>query len=726
MSTFSETPLTTMQGSYDSWLVALSFLVAVLVSYTAVNLATRVCAFRHQRVVWWLSGGAIAMGIGIWSTHFIGMLAFSLPIAISYDVPRTLGSLLLAIAVSGFALVIANSQRLSLPRQACSALMMGLGIAAVHYSGMSAIQITPAITYEKTLVLLSVGIAVGASFIALKLLVGLRSAAGPRAILARGIAALCMGLGIAGMHYTAMFASRFAANSYCWGSATPNSDWLAVTIAGFALGILLVTMILAFYDAQLEAKARQHAAALEEANARLREQATHDALTGLPNRVLLEDRLRQAIGLADRSGKRFAAMILDLDRFKLINDSLGHHAGDELLREVAKRLQGLLRKSDTLARLGGDEFVIVIEDVAERSAPQTVAQKIIAAINQRFRAYNVDVHTSPSIGIAIYPDDGRDGAALLAKADIAMYQAKQAGGNRYEFFTAEMNTHAQRRMILESGLRRALAEGELELHYQPKVDVLSGRVNSTEALVRWRDPDRGLIPPAEFIPLAEEVGLILQIGDWVLREACRQARRWELDGLQPVRVAVNVAAHQFRQPNFITSVREALEDTGLAPYYLELEITESAVMHNAAGSAAVLEQLSRLGVHLSIDDFGTGYSSLAYLRSFPLDKLKIDRSFIRSLPDSTENTAIVNAIVALSHSLNLHVIAEGVETQPQLDYLRKIGCDQYQGYLFSAPVPADAFAQLLRSRQPERGEGTFDPLTTMSRLYAKARKAPLK
>ncbi|MDY6944762.1 MAG: EAL domain-containing protein [Pseudomonadota bacterium] len=711
-----------MNGSYDLALVLLSLLVAVLASYTALNLAARVFAAKPARAAIWLAGGATAMGIGIWSMHFVGMLAFSLPIAITYDIGRTLQSLLLAIAVSGFALVMASRPKFTWPRMACSALIMGLGIAGMHYAGMSAIQITPMITYQRSLVALSIAIAIAASFVALKLLVGLRSASGPRITLARSAAALCMGLGISGMHYTAMFASRFAPDSYCLGGTPPHSHWLAITITSLALAVLAVTMVLAFYDAHLEGKARQHAVALEDANARLHHQATHDALTGLANRVLLEDRLSRAIALAEHSATRFAVLLLDLDRFKLVNDSLGHHAGDELLKEVAARLQQILRRGDTLARLGGDEFVMIIDAISERSAAQAVASKIIAAIGQRFGVLSIDVHTSASIGISLYPEDGRGVDALLANADVAMYRAKYSGGNTFQFFTAEMNLQAQQRLVLESGLRRALANGEFELHYQPKVDVLSGRVNSAEALLRWRDPSRGLVPPGEFIPLAEEIGLILQIGDWVLREACRQARRWQLEGLPAVRIAVNVAAHQFRQANFVASVRAALASAQLEPCHLELEITETAVMLNASASASVLQQLSRLGVHISIDDFGTGYSSLAYLRSFPLDKLKIDRSFIGSLPDNAENAAIVNAIVSLSHNLDLHVIAEGVETQLQLDYLRKIGCDQYQGYLFSAPLPADAFANLIRSRQLESSEDRLDTAATMSRLYTGPRR----
>ncbi|GFE84477.1 putative signaling protein [Steroidobacter agaridevorans] len=709
-----------MNGSYNLWLVALSFAIAVCVSYTALNLASRVATARRQYVRMWLAGGALAMGVGIWSMHFIGMLAFTLPIPLSYDIPKTLASLVVAILVSGFALSIASQKRSSLGRLAGAAVLMGLGIAGMHYSGMGAIRIVPFITYEPKLLILSVVIAIVASFAALWLFFRLRGGASWRIFLQRSAAALVMGAAICGMHYTGMFASQFAPGSYCIGATSTSNGWLALLIGGFALSVLLITMILLMYDAHLESRSRQHAVALEDANARLRHLATHDSLTELPNRLLLDDRLTQAISYAERREGRVAVLVIDLDRFKMINDSLGHHGGDELLKEVANRLRGTLRKSDTLARTGGDEFVLIADEVTGQSDVEQLAQRLLACFAKPFHILSVDIHTAPSIGISVYPSDGARAEELVVAADAAMYHSKKVGGNTYSFFTPSMNAFAQQRLELENGLRRALGNGEFELHYQPKVDVTSGRISSTEALIRWRHPERGLVPPGDFIPLAEETGLILQIGEWVLREACRQARQWQVNGMAPVRVAINMSATQFRQKNLVSIVKSALENANLEPTYLEIELTESAVMHNAAASAEILEQLSRLGVHISIDDFGTGYSSLNYLRRFPLDKLKIDRTFIKDVVANPEDAAIVQAIISLAHSLRLKVIAEGVETEQQLQFLRSLGCDQYQGFFCSPAMEPEAFAEMMRAKNP----GKFDPLATMSRLYVpvKARK----
>jgi len=710
-----------VNGSYNPWLVTLSFVVAVCVSYTALNLASRVATARRRYVRMWLGGGALAMGVGIWSMHFIGMLAFTLPIPLSYDVPKTLASLAVAILVAGFALHIASQKQSSLDRLAGAAVLMGLGIAAMHYSGMGAIRIVPFITYEPTLLILSVAIAIVASFAALWLFFHLRGGASWRILLQRILASLVMGAAIAGMHYTGMFASKFAPDSYCIGATTANNGWLALLIGGFALGVLLITMILLMYDAHMESRSRAHAVALEDANARLRHLATHDSLTGLPNRLLLDDRLAQAISYADRHESRIAVLVIDLDRFKMINDSLGHHGGDELLKEVATRLRGTLRKSDTLARTGGDEFLLIADEVDGQPEVEILAQRVLACFARPFHILSVDIHTAASIGISMYPSDGSRAEELMVAADAAMYHSKKVGGNTYSFFTPAMNAFAQQRLKLENGLRRALVNGELELHYQPKVDITTGRISSTEALIRWRHPERGLVPPGEFIPLAEETGLILQIGEWVLREACRQARQWQVNGMAPVRVAINMSAQQFRQKNLVSIVKSALESADLEPTYLEIELTESAVMHNAGESAAILEQLSRIGVHISIDDFGTGYSSLSYLRRFPLDKLKIDRTFIKDVVANPEDAAIVHAIISLAHSLRLKVIAEGVETEQQLEFLRSLGCDQYQGFFCSPAIQPEDFAEMMRARNG----GKFDPLATMSRLYVpvKAHKA---
>jgi diguanylate cyclase (GGDEF)-like protein len=437
---------------------------------------------------------------------------------------------------------------------------------------------------------------------------------------------------------------------------------------------------------------------LEAANRQLRHLATHDTLTGLPNRVLLDDRLAQAIAHAERDRQKFAVLMLDLDRFKLVNDSLGHRAGDELLVEVAKRLSGLVRNIDTLARLGGDEFVLVLSPIHERVEAEAIGGRAIQALQTPVKVSGLDVYTSPSIGVAFYPADGLTAEALLAHADAAMYCAKQRGRSNLQCFSPGMDTVTRDHVRLEGDLRQALALGQFELWYQPKVDTITGNVHSAEALIRWRHPERGVVFPDEFIGLAEECGLIHPIGEWVVREACRQCKAWQVQGLPPLRVAVNVAASQFRHGDLRDIIQRALEDAQLDPRYLELELTESAVMTNPEDSVAILEHLSRLGVLVSVDDFGTGYSSMSYLRRFPIDKLKIDRGFIRELVTRPEDASIVRAIISLAHSLRLKVVAEGVETPEQLGFLQSMGCDQYQGHHFSPAIPATAFGDLVRER----------------------------
>ena len=447
-------------------------------------------------------------------------------------------------------------------------------------------------------------------------------------------------------------------------------------------------------------EAHELAEEIDKVKVRMAHLAQHDPLTDLPNRILLNDRLAQAIALARRHGKQLALMFLDLDRFKHINDSLGHAVGDQLLQSVAQRLTAVVRSSDTVCRQGGDEFVILLADVEHAEDAALSAQKILAALTVPHRIDQLELHVTVSIGISIYPDDGQDADTLIKSADTAMYHAKEGGRNNYQFFEPDMNVLAVERHSIEGGLRRALMQQEFLLHYQPKINLETGTISGVEALVRWLHPQRGQILPEQFVWIAEDCGLIVPIGAWVLREACGQAQAWQDAGLPPVPVAVNISAVQFRHKDFLESLARILKDTGLAPRYLELELTESVLMHDADSTACVLKALKAMGVRLAIDDFGTGYSSLSYLKRFPIDTLKIDQSFLRDITHATadsDDAAIVAAVVSMGKNLNQRVIAEGVETREQLTFLQAQGCGEGQGFYFSRPVTAEELVALLRT-----------------------------
>ncbi|CAN7709390.1 EAL domain-containing protein [Variovorax paradoxus] len=443
-------------------------------------------------------------------------------------------------------------------------------------------------------------------------------------------------------------------------------------------------------------------ALLESSADTLKHQATHDPLTGLPNRALLEDRLRQAISYADRYGRLMTVVFINLDGFKRINDSLGRKGGDELLKVMAERMARCLRSVDTVVRTGGDEFVIILYDQPGDGTDIAPAlRKLLETIAQPARIGSQAVQLTGSMGVATYPADGADADALLMNADAAMSHAKASGRNNFEFYAAEMSGAIRDELALREGLRHALARSEFHLAYQPQLDMESGRVTGVEALIRWQHPERGLVSPAQFIPLAEETGLIVPIGEWVLRTACFQNKAWQDAGLPPFIVSVNVSARQFRERTLIAQVALALRDSGLEPRLLELELTESLVMEDLDKALQSMKALRAMGVQLSIDDFGTGYSSLSALKRFPIARLKIDQSFVRDIPGDEEDKAIAKTIIALGHELNLKVIAEGVETEQQLEFLRAHGCDEMQGYLFSRPVPPAELAALVRMRAGE-------------------------
>jgi len=466
---------------------------------------------------------------------------------------------------------------------------------------------------------------------------------------------------------------------------------------------------------ELENRVAERTAELAETNLRLQEEvaereqaeervlhlANHDALTGLPNRRLLIDRLGQALALAHRENHQVAVLFMDLDRFKTINDSLGHMTGDALLQNVARRLSETLREGDTVSRLGGDEFVVVLPSLDQPKAAEKVALKLVDALAPPIDLGGQELRVSASIGISLFPEDGHDTETLLRNADSAMYHAKDMGRNNYQFFMEQMNVAAAERLRLENDLHRALERQEFELHFQPRVSVANGQACGIEALIRWRHPERGLVLPEHFIPVAEDTGMIVPIGEWVIDEACRQGTAWCAAGLPQIPVAVNLSPRQFRQSNLVDTVARALDRHGWPCNLLELEITEGVLMQQTSETLKTLEALNRLGVGLAIDDFGTGYSSLSYLKRFPVDFLKIDQSFVRDIAVDPDDATIVTAIIGLAHSLGLTVVAEGVENASQLDFIRDAGCDEAQGYHIGRPMPAGQLAAwMLANRSP--------------------------
>ncbi|MFP3368758.1 MULTISPECIES: putative bifunctional diguanylate cyclase/phosphodiesterase [unclassified Pseudomonas] len=690
-----------LTGSYSSSLVLISLCVAILASYTALDLTGRIATAKGRASYLWMGGGALAMGIGVWSMHFIGMLAFSLPIDLGYDLALTAFSLLIAVLSSGFALWLVSQPSLPCLQLGFGALIMGAGIACMHYTGMAALRMLPGIDYDPALFGASLLIAVGASAAALWIAFRLRRHT-PYVRQIRGLAAVVMGIAIVGMHYTGMAAANFPEGSFCGAlGGGLQGDGLVYLVLITTLAVLAVALLTSVLDARLEARTAELARSLTLANQELTQLALHDTLTDLPNRTLLADRIEQAIAKVAEQGGCFALMFIDLDGFKPVNDAFGHHIGDLLLKAVASRLRGHLHSQDTLARIGGDEFVLLVE-LQEPDDAMDVAVKQVNLVSRPFRVAEHDLQLSASLGIVLYPGNGHDQHELLRNADAAMYHAKSAGKNGYSFFDVSMNSNARQQLQLLQDLRQALEQGQFRLHYQPKFDAQACLPIGAEALLRWEHPQHGLLLPDRFIGLAEKTGLIIPIGEWVLDEACRQMRHWLDQGHAGWRMAVNLSAIQFCHAGLVESVARALQENGLPANCLTLEITETTAMHDADASLTVLQRLSTMGVDLSIDDFGTGYSSLMYLKRLPANELKIDRGFVRDLEQDSDDAAIVSAIVALGQALGLRIVAEGVETDKQQDFLTRLGCDSLQGYLLGQPVPAEQFMGKLQALRQDK------------------------
>ncbi|WP_284646338.1 EAL domain-containing protein [Paenibacillus silviterrae] len=806
-----------LHGTYDMMLVLFSYAVAVIASYTVLDLVGRISTSKGYYRWLWILFGAVAMGLGVWSMHFVGMLAFSLNVSVPYDLAMVIYSVLAVIAASFWALSIVGQNVLKLRQLIGGGLLLATGISLMHYIGMAAMQI--GITYNPLYVVLSVLIAVAASIIAFWLAFYFKQTIGPSHIWMKLGSGLIMGAAVAGMHYVGMVAAHFHSTStmISQDGMVLDQRLLAYLIAGgtvLTLGLSLfgiyISNRLSRKDSEIEENEKWYkslfennqdailsidanyriidynAAVMEltglpgdvfrnqtieqvlpliapEEQQRTREMflrslegevqnyqtaiihryghrielsvknipviregevvgsyiiakditmekeakdkvqflAFHDELTGMPNRRMFNQALSMEI---ESKAERFYVLVMDIDRFKMINDSLGHTYGDLFLKEMCARIEHCIRGYKvTLARMGGDEFTLLCDGKYEKHDIAHLAERVIDAIGIPCRLKENDYYVTASIGIAEYPADGDDAEQLLKNADAAMYEVKKNGKNGYQFYDAALNTQLLEKIELEADLRQAISREQLFLFYQPQIRASDSRMIGIEALVRWRHPVRGVISPGVFIPIAEETGMIYELGTWVLKEACEQMKQWHNAGGPLIPISVNLSSQQFHQPNLTTYIKEILDSTGLDPQYLELEITESMMM-DAAVSTSILKELTDFGIRISLDDFGTGYSSLSYLKLLPINKLKIDRSFIRDITVNQNDKAIVATIISMAQHLKMDVIAEGIETKEQLDILMDNQCKEIQGYYYSRPLPAgeveEAFFAPMRMNKP--------------------------
>ncbi len=685
--------------------------VAVLTCYGSLP-AIRVPSMRPRRTISSLAGSALALGVGLWAACSLEALALG---------PRgsphagfASGLVPLAIACAGqlCALAFIAGREPDLPAIVGSAFSLSGAVAGTQWSLLQtsggALGPPAAPASAAGWLLLAFGVCSTGLWLAFSPR-GVRVPPVSRAALAIVLATAILGLG-AGVHW----GSRPPRVPCCTGTLV-SRRLLAVAIAAIGAAVLIIRQLITVFQHKLDEHVSRSRQDLAEVHARLHHIATHDPLTGLPNRNLLKERLAKSFADKRRPGRTIAVAAIDLDRFSAINHSLGHGVGDGVLMEIAHRLEAAVPAPHALARVGGDSFGLLIDSVSARMEAHAITSAMLTALEQPFLIHGEEIRVRASIGVSVCPDDARRGDDLLAHAEAALVACKRHGGGGVVFFEASMSDSMQDRLALENDLRRALAAHEFEIHYQPQISTRTGKVLSVEALLRWRHPQKGLIAPSSFIPLAEQTGLIVPLDAWVLAQACRQARAWSEAGLD-LKVAVNLSAMQFRCPDPLDSIVSAVQSVGLDPRCLEIELTESALMIDPERSSTALKLLRSMGISVAIDDFGTGYSSLSYLRRLPIDKLKIDRSFIRDLPTSPTDESIVRAIVSLAHSVGLQVVAEGVETPEQLECIRALHCDQWQGYYCCAPLPAAQLAERLADDAAISATGLRAALTRASRL----------
>ncbi|WP_312240937.1 putative bifunctional diguanylate cyclase/phosphodiesterase [Pantoea sp.] len=667
-----------MLVTWDHILVAVSLIVAFMAAFTALDTAGRVAVSRGWLANLWLTCGGTAMGIGIWAMHFIGMLAMNFPMSMRYDARLTVLSLLLAVvsAILAFTQVVGGSH-LTLRRLIAGTVILGSGVVGMHFTGMAALLFSPAISWDPTLVAFSVLIAFSASGTALWLAFHLRQdqrGSLPRRLLA----ALTMGIAISGMHYVGMAAARFDAAGLMMHHGV-SDEGLAVWVTLITLSILGLTLL---------------ASMLQLANQELRQLAMHDNLTSLPNRALLEQRLDKAIQRATLNNGAFALMFMDLDGFKAVNDTWGHHVGDRLLIEVAGKLSAPLSEGATLARLGGDEFVLLLPD-GDAASAAALAQRLVALIDAPVELDRYRLRVSLSVGIALFPLHGESKQALMLNADSAMYHTKKNGRNGWSLFEPAMRVMTQHQLALANDLWQALERQEMRLFYQPKFLSSGNTLLGFEVLLRWQHPTRGLLTPDQFLSRAEKTGQIVALGNWVINEACAQLKAWQREGHTQWAISVNLSALQFHQRDLVETVRQTLARHQLSAASLTLEISETLAKRDPTFSQQLIGELHRLGVKVSIDNFGIGYANLLQLKHFDASELKIDRSFINKLRADSEDATVVSAMLTLARSLNLRMVAEGVETEEQQRLLTGLGFEVLQGYLLGKPTPAERISEFI-------------------------------
>ena len=704
-----------MTHTADPFIAALAAGIAALTCYGSLSAAGWVSKVRPRWTLRLVAGNSAVLGLGLWSACVLEALALS---PRNWPPPGSTGWLVpLALAAAGqlCGLVFVATREPDLPAIAGSAFSFTAAIAETQWSTLQAggglLESAAARAAAAGFLLL----AAGAFAVALWMMLGRAASSARGGSVARALLAVVLAVAILGLGAGIPWTSRIASGRDP-GEALLRTRLLAIAIAALAAAALIVRQITAMFQQKLEVHASRSRNDLAEVHARLHHIATHDPLTGLPNWNFLKERLARSLAERHRPGRTIAVAAIDLDRFSSINHSLGHGVGDGVLVEIAHRLEAAVPGPHMLARVGGDSFGLLVDSVSARMDAHAITSAMLASLEQPFLIHGEEIRVRSSIGVSVCPDDARRGDDLLAHAEAALVTSKRHGGGRVLFFDPSMSDSMRERLALENDLRRALAAREFEIHYQPQISTRTGRILSVEALLRWRHPTKGLIAPSSFIPLAEQTGLIVPLDAWVLGEACRQARAWLTDAGLNFKVAVNLSAMQFRCPDILDTIVSAVNAAELEPRTLEIELTESALMIDPEKSASALKLLRSMGVSIAIDDFGTGYSSLSYLRRLPIDKLKIDRSFVRDLPTSPTDESIVRAIVSLAHSVGLQVVAEGVETAEQLERIRALDCDQWQGYYFCAPQTAAALAERLAADAALSSTGLRAALTRASRL----------